>query len=89
MKYCPKCGERFDEEIIKFCTKDGTPLIEQDEPKFTEMPSRSGEDESDIGEETVIRRKPFETSGPSGPERFVIPTSDPASQHVRPRPSAA
>jgi hypothetical protein len=90
MKYCPECGERFDEEIIKFCTRDGTPLVEEEGPRFTAMPSQSGEDAGrDPGEETVIRRKPFETSGPAGPERFVIPTSEPASQKVRPRPAQA
>ena len=62
MRYCPECGERFDEDIIKFCTKDGTPLVEEDEPKFTAMPSQSGEDADDIGEETVIRRKPFDAA---------------------------
>jgi hypothetical protein len=89
MRYCPQCGERFDEEIIKFCTKDGTPLVEEDEPRFTAMPSQGVED--DVGEETVIRRKPFDNapaSGPEGPERFVVSTSQPAaSQHVRPRPA--
>jgi hypothetical protein len=28
MKYCPICDERYDEDIIKFCTRDGTPLID-------------------------------------------------------------
>jgi hypothetical protein len=93
MRYCPACGERFDEDIIKFCTKDGTPLVEEDEPKFTAMPSQSGEDADDVGEETVIRRKPFDaaTSPETTPERerFVISTGEPASQQVRPRPAQA
>lgn len=92
MRYCPECGERFDEDIIKFCTKDGTPLVEEDEPKFTAMPSQSSDDEGDIGEETVIRRKPFDaaTSPETTPERerFVISTGEPApQQQVRPRPA--
>lgn len=55
MKYCPSCETRYDEEILRFCMKDGTPLIEEGEPKFTEMPSESLED--DPGEVTIIRRK--------------------------------
>ena len=61
MKYCPICDTRFDEEIIRFCTKDGTPLIEEAEPNFTELPSENLEpeeiEEDDIGEITMIRRK--------------------------------
>lgn len=52
MKFCPVCKTRYDEEILRFCTKDGTPLVEEGEPNFTALPS-----ESDAGEETVIRRK--------------------------------
>ena len=85
MKYCPKCSERFDEEIIKFCTKDGTPLIEDAQPSFTALPSENVED--DFGEETVIIRKPEKTG--SG-ERIVIPTSQPAAEpSVRPRTAQA
>ena len=91
MRHCPKCGERFDEDIIKFCTKDGTPLVEEGEPRFTAMPSQGVQD--DIGDETVIRRKPFDNtaaSGPEGPERFVIPTTGPEErQQARPRPPQA
>jgi hypothetical protein len=92
MRYCPECGERFDEDIIKFCTKDGTPLVEEEEPKFTAMPSQSGEETDDIGEETVIRRKPFEATSPETTperERFVISTGEPPPQQVRSRPSQA
>lgn len=55
MKYCPVCQTRYDEEILRFCTKDGTPLIDENQPNFTELPSESIND--DYGEETVIRRK--------------------------------
>ncbi|MFL6468189.1 MAG: hypothetical protein ACJ72Z_09565 [Pyrinomonadaceae bacterium] len=57
MKYCPTCKTRYDEEILRFCMKDGTPLIEEGEPKFTEMPSASVEQEDDPGEVTIIRKK--------------------------------
>jgi len=60
MKFCPSCQTRYDEEILRFCTKDGTPLVEEDQPAFTEteLPSESIEEieEDDFGEETVIRR---------------------------------
>ena len=56
MKYCPNCSTRYDEEILRFCMKDGTPLIDEDEPAFIEMPSESIEEpEDDAGEVTVIR----------------------------------
>ena len=85
MKYCPVCQTRFDEEIMRFCTKDGTPLIDEEAPNFTELPSEDSEsNEDDFGAETVIRRKPAaseitnveprigETS-----QRIVVPTSEP------------
>src|SRR5688572_23939335 len=58
MKYCPTCNKRYDEEILRFCMKDGTPLIDEDEPKFIEMPSESlaAEEEDDLGEVTIIRK---------------------------------
>ncbi len=101
MKYCPKCETRFDEEVIRFCTVDGTPLIEEAEPRFTELPSESfvkGE-EDDPGEVTVIRRKDDASVPPLPPdldeglpsvkpvsERIVIDTAEaPREQNVRPR----
>ena len=33
--------DRYDEEILRFCMKDGTPLLEEEEPKFVAMPSES------------------------------------------------
>ena len=53
MKFCPKCQLKYDEDIIRFCTKDGTPLVDEN-PSFTAMPSQSSID--DIGEETLITR---------------------------------
>ncbi len=93
MKFCPTCQTRYDEEILRFCTKDGTPLVEENEPVFTELPSESGAD--DFSEETVVSRsapkaesaviveqtQPLSTSEPeqSQPQkpRIVIPTSEP------------
>ena len=89
MKYCPVCHERYDEEIIQFCTKDGTPLLEESPPSFTTLPSEdAAKVDDDFGEETVIRRKPVIGSEERSnePERIVIPTSFPPEQQVRPRP---
>ncbi len=57
MKFCPVCKTRYDEEILRFCTKDGAPLVDENPPNFTEMPSASY-NADDLGEETVIRRNP-------------------------------
>ena len=71
MKICPICDATYDEEIIRFCTKDGTPLIDQEEPSFVEMPSEELDidagagDDDDIGEITVIRRKDVPAPPPS------------------------
>ena len=59
MKFCPTCETRYDEEILRFCTKDGTPLVDENQPNFTEMPSESFEaPDEDFGEETMVRYKP-------------------------------
>jgi hypothetical protein len=86
MKYCPVCDLRFDEEIIKFCTKDGTPLIEET-PSFTAMPSEALDD--DFGQETVIRRREDVVPPTQQGDRIVIPTEIPQmDQQVRPRTQA-
>lgn len=82
MRHCPICDERFDDESIKFCTKDGTPLIEGEKPNFVILPS---EPPADLGDETVIRRKPASGSFGSDPERIVVPTADPSEPRIRPR----
>ena len=81
MKYCPICDMRFDEEIIRFCTKDGTPLIEEAEPKFTELPSENIEtEEDDIGEITMNRRKDVPAPPPNLDEG--LPEVKPAGQRI-------
>src|SRR5215212_10712112 len=58
MKYCPTCGTRYDEEILRFCMKDGSPLIEEGEPQFTTLPSTSVDvDDDEPGEVTIVRKK--------------------------------
>ncbi len=94
MKFCPVCKTRYDEEILRFCTKDGTPLIEESQPNFTAMPSRD-----DLGEDTVIRRKippPIPSTAQPVPDfddepervsspRIVIPMSDDPTVEEPPR----
>ena len=88
MKYCPTCGTRFDEEIMRFCTKDGTPLIDEEKPNFSTLPSEAvPADADDVDEVTVVRRNVHvppppsvddeDFSEPARPaERIVIPTID-------------
>lgn len=97
MKFCPICKTRYDEEILRFCTKDGTPLIEEGEPNFTALPS-----ENDLGEDTVIRRKtppPAPTNAQPVPDfddeperisspRIVIPMSGEAEPEEEPKREA-
>ena len=89
MKYCPDCGTEYDEEVIQFCTKDGTPLLERDEPHFTAMPSESSED---AGEDTVVRRRD-EPAGTTQTDRdrIVIPATpvEPKRPPVRTRPAGS
>lgn len=86
MKVCPICQTKYDEEIVKFCTKDGTPLVEEN-PTFTAMPSESFRHDED--EETVIRRNepppPVESSRASSSQRIVIPTGE-IREPVRAKP---
>jgi TonB family protein len=73
MKFCPTCKTRYDEEILRFCTKDGTPLVEESEPSFTALPSKGNQD--DLDEETVIRRKTPPVAPPA-------PDFEPESERV-------
>jgi len=94
MKFCPICKTHYDEEILRFCTKDGTPLVDEDQPNFTALPS-----ESDLDEETVIRRKnpapipisqPEPDTGYVSSPRIVIPTSEePPREPVRAKTTAS
>jgi TonB family protein len=94
MKFCPKCQTKFDEEIIRFCTQDGSPLVEEN-PSFIAMPSQASfnvEEIDDIGEDTVItRNRP--TSPPAQQpttqyeeptQRVIIPIGEDRKQSVKP-----
>lgn len=90
MKFCPKCQTKYDEEIIRFCTKDGSPLVDEN-PTFTALPSQTFSND-DIGEETLITRNrpvipppmptPAQSKEPS--QRVVIPIGEDKKQAVRP-----
>ena len=88
MKFCPKCQLKYDEDIIRFCTKDGTPLVDEN-PSFTAMPSQSSID--DIGEETLITRNrptipptPVSSQSEEPAQRVVIAFNEEKKQAVRP-----
>jgi TonB family protein len=85
MKFCPKCQTKYDDEILRFCKIDGTPLIGETPPSFTALPSQSSINIGDeLGEDTVISRK---NSGKTVPlprqpteeprQRIVVQTSTP------------
>ena len=75
MKYCPKCETKYD-DLIRFCTKDGSPLIAEEEPKFIQMPSEDiHQDADDPSEMTVIRRNVT-------PPPVTPPVSQPPSGQV-------
>ncbi len=93
MKFCPVCQTEYDEEILRFCIKDGAPLVDKNQPNFKDIPS-----ESDLGEDTVIRRKPTKSEldalkmpdeKSSEPAKIVIPTVEQErQQQVRARAAA-
>ncbi|MGI9034903.1 MAG: TonB family protein [Pyrinomonadaceae bacterium] len=89
MRYCPVCQTRYDEEIVRFCTKDGAPLVEEN-PSFTAMPSESLIEPEDDGEETVIRRNsPAPDLPRASSERIVIPTNEIKTEPVRAKTQTA
>jgi TonB family protein len=84
MKFCPKCQTKYDDEILRFCKIDGTPLISETPPSFTALPSQSSINISDeLGEDTIIARKKPDNTAPLQPpyeeprQRIVVQTSPP------------
>src|SRR5688572_7105402 len=83
MKYCPTCEARYDEEILRFCMKDGTPLLDVEEPQFVAMPSESVDEvvEDDPGDVTVVRRNiPVPPDPQEDRPRIVVPTYEEARE---------
>lgn len=85
MKFCPTCEARYDEEIMRFCTIDGTPLVDENQPDFTGKSSENIDvEELDFGEDTVIRvdkpsapkEQPEDEKENSEAPRIVIPMSE-------------
>ncbi|MDH3494616.1 MAG: TonB family protein [Acidobacteriota bacterium] len=86
MKHCPTCQTEYDEEVILFCTKDGTPLVDKEQPVFTDkMPSESSaEEDDDEGAQTIIRRKSRTAPGTESltPHEASESASKPDSQRI-------
>jgi hypothetical protein len=73
---------------MRFCTKDGTPLIDEEKPNFSTLPSEAvPADADEVDEVTVVRRNVHVPPPPSvdeedfsepvrNSERIVIPTID-------------
>lgn len=104
MKYCPTCKTRYEEDVLRFCMTDGTPLLDEEEPHFVEMPSESLEAAEDQADEiTIIRRNtPVPSPLPDDfeeesfapeqppPPRIVVPTTpEPFADQHRARVIAA
>ena len=81
MKFCPTCQTHYDEEILRFCTKDGTPLVEEESPVFTELPSES-EIEDDFDEETIVRRNPPVVPPVLTEDTFVEPAREVSAPRI-------
>ncbi|MEZ5347216.1 MAG: energy transducer TonB [Pyrinomonadaceae bacterium] len=79
MKFCPTCQTKYDEEILRFCIKDGTPLVDEKQPEFNEIPSETADD--DAGEQTVIRRSKPSTPLPP-PVSSASDRSDTGSDNI-------
>src|SRR5690349_10018394 len=92
MKYCPNCDAKFDDDVMRFCTKDGTPLIDEKEPNFVEMPSAPVEeaqpalaatiDDDEAGEVTVVRKNISIPPPPDPDEDFSDVNGRPADRIV-------
>lgn len=91
MKICPSCQTKYEEEILRFCIKDGSPLVEEKVPTFTELPSESLRD--DLAEITVVRKPkvpeppPIDEMHESEPPRLVIPMTEQPRPQARPQAS--
>src|SRR5690606_40470069 len=80
MKYCPTCETRYDEDILRFCMKDGTPLIdEDDEPNFIAMPKESLDEAKDDDPEdvTIVRKSTPPIPPPAAEPAYPPPTPQP------------
>jgi len=73
MKQCPKCGNSYTDDTLRFCLEDGTPLIFADEQPTV---MRSGGRDANKTEEL-----PNFVTGQAGDGiRVTVPTAEPATQ---------
>jgi hypothetical protein len=80
MKVCPTCHTAYEEEILRFCIKDGTPLEAGGAPDFVGLEGPVEEDDS--GEITVVRTP--EAPPPQPRDTEAAPEQAPrAAQAVR------
>jgi TonB family protein len=98
MKFCPKCQTKYNDEVLRFCKTDGTPLISETPPNFTALPSQSSININDeLGEETIIARKqpnrtaplpqpPQENPQEEIRQRIVVSTSGSTPEVVKTEP---
>lgn len=88
MKYCPTCDTHYDEEILRFCMKDGTPLVDEEEPTFIQMPSESLEEhiEDEPDEVTIIRKNPLTPKPPPEMDENGDPLPPPVVHRSEPAP---
>src|SRR5262245_7494307 len=88
MKYCPKCETKYEDDLIRFCTKDGSPLIAEEEPKFIQMPSEGIEEEADDPSEMTVIRRNVTTPPPVMQPPATPPPSGQVPSGQPPQPSA-
>ncbi len=67
MKLCPSCQTEYEDEIIRFCPRDGTPVVDKNNPDFSVQP--------DFGEETIIRHN--RQASQDFKPHIIIPASEP------------
>ncbi len=88
MKICPNCSTEFDNETLRFCTKDGTPLLVQssgDDKFFTTLPSQASWNEestrlTDYTEEATQIARPNQPTN----QKIVIPMEEQQSPVAAP-----
>ncbi len=77
MKFCPSCQTEYEEEVMRFCPQDGTPLIEKSLPCFSSDDINTEESfnvENNV-EKTLVRHNRAEPTIVST-NHIVIPTED-------------
>lgn len=85
MKICPSCQTRYEEDILRFCIKDGSPLVQEETPQTEGIADAVSDDSSDV---TIVRKSNAHTTTP--PEALdedgedILPAPHPARPRQRP-----